>query len=243
MPINMFAPPPQLPHPDIHLSELLIIEEGLRTAWSLLRTTSPLGFDLANADEDEITEQFIQIILDQVLEHDLVRGFGKSLFLVHRESKFRNFNGEKLDKMPDLAVSIIGRKDVGFRSNDELFIECKPVGPKHTVGQKYCDDGIIRFVEGGYAWTMRQAMMIGYVSTGYTIIPKLSDALKDPKRITSPKIIETLDFPYACLNAKSKADLWCEAVYITRHKRNFKYIQNEEPAPPITLRHLWLRRD
>src|ERR1035441_3170555 len=87
--------------------------------------------------------------------------------------------------MPDLLVDFIGLPPRAMNSQHGLFIECKPVDADHTVGAHYCDKGIIRFVRGDYAWAMQSAMMIGYARAGYTIIPKLSDALARPNKIST----------------------------------------------------------
>jgi len=41
-----------------------------------------------------------------------------------------------------------------------------------AAGGHYCDKGIIRFVRGDYAWAMRDALMVGYVTEGYSITTK-----------------------------------------------------------------------
>ena len=227
MAVNMFSPSlPQLPHPEIALSVLLIIEEGIRRAWELLRKTPPLLFDLASANEDEITQQLRLIICNQVLRDELVPGFTLAVFRVGREAKYENFNGSNTEKMPDLVVEIIdGNRSVGLPSDDGLFIECKPVDRNHPAGATYCDSGLIRFVEGSYAWTMSQAMMIGYTCKKYTIASKLHAALKNRPAINSLQLSDTLHNPSAGTNANLPAKSWCEPIYATCHMRPFSYEQ------------------
>jgi hypothetical protein len=83
---------------------------------------------------------------------------------------------------------------------------------------------------------MTNALMVGYARKGYTIQPKLTDALA-----FSHSKIPTINSPQLCVH--SKHGVMNEAVQISQHKRTFKYIENGENAPPITLRHLWLKRD
>jgi len=238
MALDFFAQPPQLPHPEIPLSVILIIEEALRTAWEMLRNNPPKGFNLADAHEDIVTEKFLAIIVNEVLIDKTVQGFSKELFRVSREEKHPNYNRRNPDKMPDLSIHLLAdRPDVYFFAEDRLYIECKPVGAERTVGKHYCGKGLIRFVEGNYAWTMSQAMMIGYTQAGYSIIPKLQSALQE--RIA----MKTIQYPIPCPKSISQARSWCEAVHISCHERSFSYIETKQPAPPITLRHLWLRRD
>jgi hypothetical protein len=240
---NVFTPPPELPHREISIEVILIVEEALRVAWELLINEPPNGFNLATAHEDIVTEKFLFTLVNRVLKSGNVPGFTKALFCVSREEKHPNYNGQKPDKMPDLAVHIINRPDVLLPTEDRLFIECKPVDRAHPAGRDYCGEGLLRFVQGDYAWTMHQGMMIGYARSGYTVIPKLHDALMKRASPNSPQKIKTLQYPLPCLNPESQSRQWCETIHITCHERSFPYNETGQPAPPITLRHLWLRRD
>ncbi|MHB9030807.1 MAG: hypothetical protein ACYC9O_18720, partial [Candidatus Latescibacterota bacterium] len=136
---------------------------------------------------------------------------------------------------PDLRISLVDRPNWTRFSQDNLFIECKPVDTKHPVVTHYCDKGIVRFVRGDYAWAMTEALMIGYVRNGYTISSKLEQALK--ARMNE---ISTLIFPCPC--PKSEPAQNNEVVHISSHSRTFPY-QNGQQAPAITIRHRWLKRD
>lgn len=193
-----------------------------------------IEFDLALADEDTITQKLHEILVDEVYNSGQVDGFGDNVMhLITREAKYRNFNGETLRKMPDLHVSIIGRSDIRA-SQDGIFIECKPVDREHTVGVHYCDAGIIRFVRGDYAWAMTSAMMIGYAAAGYDIEPKLVTALDKSLSIVTDCA------PVVC--SVSQTVLFCDPTHVSSHQRDFNYVETGKQAPPIELRHLWLRR-
>jgi hypothetical protein len=234
--MRIFAKSPSqfpLPHPPLPLPCWLIVEDAIRFAWVRLRNMNVSEFDLANAGEDETTQKLHEILVDEIYNSGSVAGFDDNLIQVTtREAKFRNFDGKKLDKMPDLHVSILGRTDVR-RSQDGIFVECKPVDVTHTAGAHYCDKGIIRFVRGDYAWAMTTALMVGYAAGGYTIDPKLLEALGHSHTI------ETESLPTNC--AASKTILFSEQTQISRHKRSFKYVETGLDAPSIQLRHLWLR--
>ncbi len=231
------APPMALPHPPISLALFLVVEEALRTAWSRLRTCPRVGFDLLHADEDVVTQELYQVLFDDVFGKGIVAGFDRELFTtVTRESKVRNYDGAHLDKMPDLLIGLIDRPKNVRNSQDWLFIECKPVDAAHAVGVHYCGKGLTRFVRGEYAWAMTSALMIGYVRAGYTISPRLHEALRR-RRDTIP----TLELPSVCLH--SIATPFSEASHISEHGRTFRYIETNEVAPAILIRHLWLRRD
>lgn len=228
----------ELPHPPIPLGVLLVVEQALRKAWELMLAKPRINFDLATAVEDEVTFEVHRRLKDEVLKHRLVPGFDREVLGdVVREPKLDSYNQASIDKMPDLVVLFAWsvRPTVLLPRQDAIFIECKPVDSTHPAGAAYCDKGVIRFVRGEYAWAMTSALMVGYSRPGYTIDPKLTEALK-----ARPIVIPTKSPPAPC--AQSRACAAAEAVHITEHTRAFTYAENGKAAPPIVLRHLWLRR-
>jgi hypothetical protein len=227
----------RLPHPPISLRSLLVFESALCAAWQLMRNKPRAIFNLATSTEDEVTHELHERLYNEVFDKGVVAGFDRNIFAaVIREPKIRNFNGTNLDKMPDLFAEFVDRPAGVLYSQHGIFTECKPVDAAHTVGTHYCDKGIIRFIRGDYAWTMPNALMVGYACKGYTISPKLPDALA-----TRAKAIPTLDTPKPC--KKSQAGPANEVVHISQHERTFKYVETGKAAPAITIRHLWLKRD
>jgi len=225
-----------LPHPAISLAVFLVVENGIRATWDLMRNKPRNGFDLLRADEDTVTHELYERLYDEVFGKNIVDGFGRELLTaVSRESKLRTYNGASLDKMPDLLFGLADRPGVFRRTQDWLFVECKPVDPNHSLATHYCGKGIIRFVRGEYAWAMTSALMIGYARNGYTISPRLSEALK--KSAT----IQTLDYPHRCRKSTSGPN--AEIVQITSHSRMFTYVETNNAAGAIMIRHLWLKRD
>jgi len=226
-----------LPHPKIGLPVLLIVESALRAAWYLLRTQPRAGFSLLTADEDAVTLQLHEALLDGVFKKGIVEGFDSGLFsTVEREPKIRNYDYRHPDKMPDLLVRLVGRPPGIRNTQDGLFIECKPVDSKHGVSGHYCNKGLIRFVQGDYAWAMPIATMVGYTKEGYTISAKLIPALKDWQQGASKSSV-----PRPCPH--SRATSIGEVVHLTKHVRSFQYRETKQAAPEITIRHLWLKRD
>jgi hypothetical protein len=222
------------PHPPVSIAVLLVVEDAIKVAWSIIKKLPVSEFDLASADEDTITQKLHEVLMDELFGTDTVPGFnGELIAKGTREEKLRSFDGKHLDKMPDLIFGVIGR-DVYMRTQDGVFIECKPVDATHTAGVHYCDKGIIRFVRGDYAWCMLSAMMVGYAAEGYTIVPKLTDALAKSTTIT------TKVTPAKC--PRSKPVLFSQDAHVSVHERNFSYVETGEPAPDITLRHVWLNR-
>ena len=226
-----------LPHPPISVAVHLIVEEAIRVAWGRLRTQPRAGFDLRNAIENVVTHELYEVLFDDVFDKGIVSGFDRQTFVTgNREAKLRSYDGSHLDKMPDMTIELIGSDGIYKPTQNRLFIECKPIDPDHTVGQHYCDRGILRFVCGEYAWTMTSALMVGYVSGDYTIVPKLSDAIvkREGKLPASTK-------PKACHLTVSSS--FSELVHVTSHGRTFRYVETNEQAPDVTLRHLWLQRN
>ena len=224
----------KLPHEPIPLSMFLIIEDVFRVSWQRLKSRSNPQIDIETADEDEVTHDLWEVIVDEVFNKGVVDGFDSERFSVPtRESKIRNFNGDHLDKMPDLLVGVAGRTELDFhrRSQDWLFVECKPINAERTVGVHYGAKGIARFIRGDYAWTMTSALMVGYASTGYAIEPKLGEAMK-----ARAKEFEVVEQPKRCACSLSVHGDDC--AYATKHGRTFSYLETGTPAPPIQLRHL-----
>jgi hypothetical protein len=226
-----------LPHPPIPLAVFLIVEAALRAAWELMQTKPNPNFQLQREDEDPVTCELCERLCNEVFNRGVVEGFDRHLFSKPtRESKVKNYNGENIDKMPDLLLDLVDRPAVCIPAQDWLFIECKPVQTGRSVGVHYCGKGIIRFVRGDYAWAMREALMVAYVTGDYPLSSKLTAAL-DSRSLT----IQTLVKPAAC--KRSRDTKGSEATHITEHKRDFRYVQTGQAAPPIRLRHLWLKRN
>jgi hypothetical protein len=114
------------------------------------------------------------------------------------------------------------------RSQDGIFIECKPVDAAHSLLTDYCEAGIVRFIVGDYAWAMTEALMVGY----NTVHPKPSAALAKPFGLRAESV-RSIRKPRDCRTSPHQPP-----IAITRHSRSFPL--NGRQAPPITLRHLWL---
>jgi hypothetical protein len=227
----------ELPHKPIPLAIYLIVEEALRASWNKLQINPPAGFNIDTAEEDVVTHELLKVLHGQIFESEEVEGFTHDYFVPPvREAKVENFDETRRDLMPDLLIGMIGRSKGRVPWQDALFVECKPVGLERPAGSHYCDRGLIRFVRGDYAWAMTSALMVGYARRGYSIFPKLENALK-----MRSKDILTLSQPRPCF--RSKPTLTSEVTFFSEHGRTFNYVQTGKAAPLITIRHLWLRRD
>jgi len=226
-----------LPHPPIPWPLMLKIEEAIGVAWGLLRSQPPEGFNLKSAGENEITHKLQTALFDRVLRNKMVAGFDRQVFTVGtRGAELQNFDCTRRDMKPDLLIGFIVRPEVRVPTQDWLFVECKPVGPKHDVTRHYCRKGITRFLKGEYAWTMTEALMVGYASAGFALKTTLKDALKHGE---AEFCVESQ--PREC--RRTERTLFTNDVHVSRHRRDFAYVETGVSAPSITLRHLWLKRD
>ena len=225
------------PHPAIEPRVLRLIERAIIKAWELVRTVPPPNFDLTNATEDQVTTVLHNTLVNRILSARIVRGFTPDLFRVSREPKVWSYDERSLDKMPDLFFYLISDRAVAFPDQDGLFAECKPVDGGHAVGGHYCDRGLCRFVQGEYAWAMREGLMIGYAVNGYHLEHELSTSLARSDRRTRMPLLAG---PTGV--SRTMASLYAQRPHVTMHSRPFSYT-NGDGAPDIAMFHLWLARN
>ena len=230
-----------LPHPPLDFRVTLLIRRVLLRAFEILREQS---FPLAFAKEDEVTAALCNVIEDRLRQNGEVHGFNTCAYeFVVRQGQWENYNGTVLTKTPDLFFKLRDNEHlrIGVRSRfDGLFIEAKPVDSTHPVGSKYCDDGLIRFVRGDYAWAMQQAMMLAYARDGRTIAKHLLPAMQEPPRL---KTLQTVALPTASTSQAAGVCPTAEAVHVSQHRRGFPWPHGKGAATDITIYHLWHRCD
>jgi hypothetical protein len=237
MPIGFYEPDEvRFPHRPYPKATLRVVEKAIGEAWRIIRENPGAGFDITTADENRITRELRTCLLNQVLDGAAVPAFTSETFDVNRGSEFESYDGAHLQKKPDLHFAI--RRDIPrtLRSADGLFVECKPVDARHSVGGHYCDKGIIRFVKGEYAWAMSIGYMVGYAMAGYALPDTLREAIKGRK-----KVLKADGQVEACPNTAAKG--YSQRPYITVHKRGFRLPITNTKATAITLRHLWFYRN
>jgi len=230
-----------LPHPPLGLPVILLVRRVLLRAFELLREQK---FRLAASSEDEITAGLRSVIENNLRQYCSVAGFSKSTYEpVVRQGQWANYDGSVLTKTPDLCFKL--RDDESeprpvISEFNALFIECKPVDANHPVGGKYCDDGLIRFVRGDYAWAMPEAMMLAYARNGRTIAKHLIPAMNEKPRVVS---LATTQLPERCSNPAAAACAVAEAIHTTRHRRAFQWRDGKGMASDICIYHLWHQCD
>ena len=229
----------QLPHPRLGLPVILLIRRVLLRAFELLREQK---YNLAAASENQVTAALRSTIENNLRQSGEVAGFNRRTFeTVGRQGRWANYDGKSVMKEPDLVFKL---RDDEFEPRpvlsefDALFVEAKPVDSTHAVGSKYCDDGLIRFVCGDYAWAMQEAMMLAYVRDGRTIAGHLIPAMMEAARETS---LATVQIPEGCLAPAAAACDEAEALHISLHRRDFPWPHGKGPATHISVYHLWHR--
>ncbi|WP_072907888.1 hypothetical protein [Malonomonas rubra] len=219
----------ELPHPKISPRTLLLLCRVIQKAWQALKENPPSGFDLETADEDTITQILVDEIIERVLrKNGTVDGFNCALFgRVTREPKISNYNKKHPDKMPDIHFDLRRDQLAILSDQDGLFVECKPVDSKHTAFSCYCKKGLIRFVNGDYAWAMQNALMVGYVKKPYSF-KHLASALDGNNESINLKTIRHSPVPKL-------------SIYSSNHRREFEWPGDSGSASQIEVLHLWLQ--
>ena len=210
------------PLEDIHLD---IIAEMLALAWDDLyisqENTLKTG---AEAEVTALMESRLKFLLDEDslwsnMVHTIVRG-----------NETVSFDGTHLEVRPDLSIYLTARD-----RRHPLVVECKLIdaSTEKTAGQ-YCSDGLVRFIEGKYAWATREAFMLAYVRDGTSISTALTPVLVKNQQ-TNPD-------PYRTEAVPEFADHSTLDLARSRHGRIFSYpvaAPNNKPGP-ISLWHLWV---
>lgn len=214
-----------LPHPKIPQRTILLLCNVIKRAWELLEEKAPTGFILKSADEDTITQVLVEIIENVLRKSGEVDGFNCALFgKVVREPKITNYNKMHPDKMPDIFFDLKRDQLPLLSDQDGLFVECKPVGRKHPVYSCYCKKGLLRFVNGDYAWAMQDALMVGYVKKPYSF--KKFKSVLDGKKKVEFKTTDHFVIDYS--------------IYLSMHSRDFAWLGSNGQACSIVISHLWL---
>jgi hypothetical protein len=239
-----FGVPPDaydLPHPPLGLPVILLIRRVLLRAFELVREEN---INLAEAIEDEVTAALRSVIENNLRERGSIAGFNKRTFdSVIRQGQWSNYNGAVLAKTPDLCFRLRDDSHEPRRiipEFDALFIECKPVDVTHPAGGKYCDDGLIRFIRGDYAWAMTEGMMLAYARNGRTIANHLIAAMSEEPRMA---LLATDQLPQPCAIPAAAACAMAEAVHTSRHRRPFPWRDGKGAATDICIYHLWHKCD
>lgn len=225
-----------VPHPRLKERWIEAIHLALERAFESIRGD---GFDLAKADEDDITFKLEEEFMNRLIPDDtgdLDLGF---ITNVTRESATANHDQSSTGRKPDLVFHLNRRGlcQTHNRVNDCLYAECKPVGRAHPLNRHYCavgkkTSGIERFVCGAYASAMEQGMMIAYVRDGFQITRQLANAL------AAPEARQGLGEPSPLTCVVEGNGKYCQGLHLSTHHRLFSWSEGR-PASPIDIYHSW----
>jgi hypothetical protein len=220
----------ELPHPSIEVRLILLVHAAIERG---LQYMVEAGFAFASAHENDITRELELFIVNRVRKYKEIAGFDRRTFgKISRAPEVRNVDGKHPDKKPDLVFDINREVATALDSHDALFVECKPVDKEHSAGQDYCDAGLVRFVNGDYAWTMKEAMMVAYVRDGRSISKSLLPALAPRKEALG------LRAGLRALSA-SRATPKSEMIQVSVHARAFLWPEGKGQACDIRIFHSW----
>lgn len=228
-------PRSSLPHPPFSKSQILALENAFREAWRRLcaRGKRPL----LDSSEDQITEWLVDI-LEEVRIEGVCAGFNCDVFLPpNRESSYRNYNSSSIDKQPDLIFGLAGRPRQGtlYPRHARVFVECKIIDDTRTVAL-YAGKGLVRFLNGDYAWAMPHAMMVAYVRNAKRLPAALADHLyKKSDGVANTVVYQVKSMPTRCSFGTASPE-----TYLTIHERKWRYPDFPVSPGDITIRHLWV---
>ena len=222
------------PHPDIPERWIAAIHGSLVQSLSYIRIR---GFDFQTAKEDDITYQLEKILENKQPEADLKSDLS-FIRSVTRESATANSDQSSIGRKPDLVFRLNRELfQCHDKTQDCIFAECKPVDKKHKLKDHYCavgksTSGIERFINGAYASSMRQGMMIAYVRDGFRLEKDLEPMFSDEK------IHSGLGNPsnFGCFIMGDND--FSQGLYSSEHERSFIWWDGEK-ASSIKIYHSW----
>jgi hypothetical protein len=215
-----------LPLPEIQTDHLEIIAECLLRAYLDILKSEPQT--VSSGSEAEVTA-LMEACLNTLIGEDPL--WGQLVRNVARGKESLSFDGSHLEKRPDLSIYLTDRA-----RNFPLIVEAKILDA--TAGKTerlYCEQGLLRFINGEYAWGAREAFMMAYVRDNSSIETKLTPfLLSTVTKKQSIYLVEELPFPLEIIDVD---------LARSRHGRTFAYTHQEPPMDSpgsIVLWHLWL---
>jgi hypothetical protein len=212
------------------ISIVLVIEDALRKAYASIEEKLDAKHTLQSANEDTITNALQTALIDLRKDGKTIPGFSISSFAMPvRGQNIADYSGDFINKQPDLTFYQASTADL----EDGWFCECKIVDGTHSLSD-YLHKGLIRFVNGNYAYAMPHAQMIAYVRDSKKPADLIDFFNKKPNNSSHN---------HACLmslNAMpkiSKPDL-----IITTHNRGAYSLPGKSPLGEIEVRQIWLSR-
>lgn len=209
----------RLPTAAIAKDHFEILVDGLRKAHKDIKASQPSK--LGAGDELDVNA-LMEARLNRMIDEDPL--WGKLVFYVARGKESISFDGSHRGKSPDFSIVL---SDTVKRF--PLIAEAKIIDhAKSKTVRLYCREGVLRFVNGEYAWGNREAFMIGYVRDGSSTDSTLRSFLLIPSNSKQFQLRSQV-------MSTSSPDL----AY-TLHDRHFTYGKPPQNPAPIMIWHLWL---
>lgn len=229
----------EAPYPAWDESLIGVIEAAIREATRRVMAGHSRQARLA-AVENDLThwlQEELWLLLDQ---SGAVPGFTHDVFdKPTRGAEVENYDGTKISKKPDLTFYRHGPTNVVDGRHDAWFCECKILDATHSLND-YIYQGLMRFVNGTYAWAMPAAQMIGYVrhsanaNQGAASLPVYMNS-------QNPSTGKTHAHATSLLAIGRRVQVvGATPLLSTTHARGFP-LRNGTAPGPIELRHLWLQ--
>jgi hypothetical protein len=226
---------------DLSEMEKSAIEDALRLACTRLPACAQkYNIDLRTARENHITV-LLREELDRIRRDPSVPvlGFSQGEFqhmpVSENLSDCSGHPADQHQKQPDLVFRPVYTPSAFPQASMYygVFVECKLIDDpknKHDINH-YCKAGLMRFLDGRYAWAMPSGLMVAYVRNQKKISTYLSSHLKTYRtqyRVQKlPKQSIRTGRPPAT-----------PPIYISTHERYCE--PNGKPLSPINIGHLWL---
>lgn len=225
-----------LPLKSLDIRLILAIEDGIRVAWmNITRDVSKLKM-LSSCKEVDITLD-LELALEELLSKPGSSAFTDLYFSAPKRGvESVNYSGTALEKRPDLTFDLPRRQPGVHASKYEVVsVECKILDSGSRNISLYLSKGLIRFVNGDYAWAVPNALMIGYNRTSEKAKKSLTDFFVKSSKSGVPNSVQYN------LQSGPKLDTHSPWVCCTEHKRLWSYPPDGKRKPGnIRIRHLWL---
>lgn len=224
-----------LPLPAMSPRHILAIEHALHEAWKRLKASEVTRKVLREGEEKHITIELRRALEEIRLSGDSGPFSEEQFSQVVRGVELISHDAKHLEKRPDLTIYLKSHRP-GVPSSlsgyDGLFIECKVLDRNGADLKKYADNGILRFVNGEYAWAMPHSMMLAYVKCEQSLPSALDTYLKKDGHKTRYSVEKAV----TKYRLSQKSPLLCS----TQHGRSWSYLRGKKPPGDIEIMHLWL---
>lgn len=210
-----------------------VVAKAIKYAWKEIEDAPsehlvPKG---AAAPEEDTYNDALCNLLCQMLNADtpVVDGFNSELFdTVCRSESLPNYCGTSLNKSPDLIIRLAHSPLSEVRRLVGVFIESKVVTSSKPISN-YTSQGLSRFVNGDYGWTMQAGMMLAYQKDKPRALSCLETQLNSDSSLQSQQS--------SGIHLEKRTE-YAPITCVSSHKRNWAYINGDTPGL-IRVWHIW----